>query len=88
MMAILPIVFSIAEKDISHSHEVTGNVQAIFNRVNTFGNHSLSHCLIADANILHVKVPNNMTHLFQPLDLTMNSWTKNFMREKFAEWYA
>ena len=45
MMAILSILFivildlnqvrkrqRIAEKDLSHSHEVTGNVQAIFNR--------------------------------------------------------
>ena len=29
-----------------------------------------------------------MTHLFQPLDLTVNSWAKNFLREKFAAWYA
>ena len=29
-----------------------------------------------------------MTHLLKLLDLTLNSWAKNFMREKFAEWYA
>ena len=40
------------------------------------------------ANILLVKVPSNMTHLFQPLDLTVNSCAKNYMLEKFAEWYA
>ena len=39
-------------------------------------------------NILLVKVPNNLTHLFQPLDLTVNSSAKNFLREKFAAWYA
>ena len=44
--------------------------------------------LLKESNILLVEVPNNMTHLFQPLDLTVNSWAKNFMREKFAEWYA
>ena len=27
-----------------------------------------------------------MTHLFQPLDFTVNSCAKNFMREKFADW--
>ena len=44
--------------------------------------------LLKENNILLVKVPNNMTHLFQPLDLTVNSWAKNFVREKFAQWYA
>ena len=44
--------------------------------------------LLKSENILLVKVPNNMTHLFQPLDLTVNSWAKNYMKEKFAEWYA
>ena len=95
-MAILPILFivilefnqvrkqRIADKYNSHSHEVTGNAQ--YFRVNKFGNRSLSHCLIADANILLAKVPSNMTHLFQPLDFTVNSWAKNFMREKFADW--
>ena len=44
--------------------------------------------LLKANNILLVKVPNNMTHIFQPLDLTVNSWAKDFMREKFATWYA
>ena len=29
-----------------------------------------------------------MTHIFWPLDLTVNSWAKNFMKEKYAVWYA
>ena len=33
-------------------------------------------------------VPNRMTHIFQPLDLTVNSWAKKFMKEKYAVWYA
>ena len=49
-------------------------------RVNKFGNRSLSHCLIADANIRLVKVPSNMTHLFQPLDFTVNSWAKAYSK--------
>ena len=44
--------------------------------------------LLESENILVVRVPNNMTHLFQPLDLTVNSWAKNYMRERFSEWYA
>ena len=35
-----------------------------------------------------VKVPANMTHFFQPLDLTVNGSAKNFMRKKFVTWYA
>lgn len=44
--------------------------------------------LLAEENILVTYVPNNMTHIFQPLDLTVNSWAKNYMKEKFATWYA
>ena len=29
-----------------------------------------------------------MTHLFQPLDLTVNGYCKSFMKKKFAEWFA
>ena len=27
-----------------------------------------------------------MTHIFQQLDLTINSWAKNFMKEKYVVW--
>ena len=39
-------------------------------------------------NIYFVKLPNNMTHLFQPLDLTVNGNCKKFMKKKFSEWYT
>ena len=29
-----------------------------------------------------------MTHLFQQLDLAVNSWDKHFMEIRFSEWYA
>ena len=29
-----------------------------------------------------------MTYLFQPLDLTVNGYFKQFMQRKFVEWYA
>ena len=38
-------------------------------------------------NIWLVKVPNNMTHLLQPYDSTVNGHCKSFMKGMFAEWY-
>ena len=35
-----------------------------------------------------VKVPNNMTHLSQQLDLTVNGNCKMFIKNKFSEWYT
>ena len=49
------------------------------------------------AEVLHIlrartiylcKVPANMTHLFQPFDLTVNNHCKVFMKNKFGEWFA
>ena len=34
------------------------------------------------------QVPANMTHLFQPLDLTVHGSTKAFLNEKFTEWFS
>ena len=39
-------------------------------------------------NVFFVTVPNNMTYLFQPLDLTVNCYCKYFMKKKFTEWFA
>ena len=38
--------------------------------------------------ILISRVPANMTHIFQPLDLTVNGSAKSFMKKKFTEWYS
>ena len=38
--------------------------------------------------IFLVRVPANMTHIFQPLDLTVNGHFKQFMKEKFSAWYT
>ena len=38
-------------------------------------------------NTYFVTVPNNMTDLFQPLDLTVNEHCKKFMKSEFAKWY-
>ena len=46
------------------------------------------HNLLKDHNIFMSLVPNGMTHIFQLLDPTVNSWAKKFMKEKYAAWYA
>ena len=35
-------------------------------------------------NTLSTKIPQNMTHVFQPLDLTINKFVKDFMKGKFS----
>ena len=42
------------------------------------------HNLLKDHNIFKSLVQNNMTDIFQSLDLTANSWTKKFMKEKYV----
>ena len=36
----------------------------------------------------NIRVPANMTHIFQPLDLTVNGTFKTFMRTEFSAWYS
>ena len=43
---------------------------------------------LKDNNLILVKIPPNMTHIYQPLDLTVNSSAKAFFKRKFAEWYS
>ena len=44
--------------------------------------------LLQEKNIFFVTVPKNMTHLFQPLDLTVNGFCKSYLKRKFAQWFA
>ena len=39
-------------------------------------------------DIVMCQVPANMTHLFQPLDLTVNGSAKVFLKAKFTEWFS
>lgn len=43
---------------------------------------------INDNYIKLVKIPPNMTHIFQPLDLTVNGAAKAYMKKRFTEWYS
>ena len=43
---------------------------------------------LKESHILFVRVPANMTNLFQPLDLTVNRSFKAMMKRKFTEWYS
>lgn len=42
---------------------------------------------LASLNVEVVSVPANMTHFFQPLDLTVNGEAKRFMKDQFTNWY-
>ena len=44
--------------------------------------------LLGDNNIHYVLVPNDMTQLFQPLNLTVNKHRKSYLKRLFSEWYA
>ena len=43
---------------------------------------------LAENHMKYVKVPGNMTNLFQPLDLIINRSAKAFIKEKFTKWYS
>ena len=43
---------------------------------------------LKENDIVATKVPPNMTHLFQPLDLTVNKFAKDYMKQKFSEWFS
>ena len=44
--------------------------------------------LLRDNNIHYVLVPNNMTQLFQPLDLTVNKHCKSYLKQLLLQWYV
>ena len=44
--------------------------------------------VLKDNNILSMKIPPNMTHVFQLLDLTVNKFAKDFIKGKFSTWFS
>lgn len=43
---------------------------------------------ITSNNIQFVKVPPNLTHIYQPLDVTVNCAAKQFIKRKFVDWHV
>ena len=44
--------------------------------------------ILEQNNIFVVKIPANCTDRLQPMDLSVNKAVKDFMRNKFVEWYS
>ena len=44
--------------------------------------------VLKDNNILSTKIPPNMTHVFQLLDLTVNKFAKDFKKRMFSTWLS
>ena len=44
--------------------------------------------VLKDNRTLVSKVPANMTHLFQLLDLTVNKAAKDYTKQKFSDWFT
>ena len=68
--------------DISHPDLLIINV---FPGQTTTTNRNL---LASNDIYIFLKVPANMTNLYQSLDLTVNGYVKAFMKRMFTEWFA
>ena len=44
--------------------------------------------LLSSNNFLVAVVPGNCTDRLQPLDVSVNKFAKDFLRQKFQQWYA
>ena len=58
--------------------------------IDVFTGHMTPHVIqhYAENNRLIVNVPRNMAKYYQPLDLTVNGYSKRFLKNKFNEWYS
>ena len=43
---------------------------------------------VSDANGKMCSLPNNLTHVFQPLDRSVNKSYKSFLRKETQSWYS
>ena len=44
--------------------------------------------LLVKNNMIVIRVPNNHTNLFQPLDISVNKSAKCYLAGKYQDWYA
>ena len=42
---------------------------------------------LIENGLVHVHVPPNLTHKFQPLDINFNGVAKSFLKDRFQKWY-
>ena len=43
---------------------------------------------LLENDLVHVHVPANLTHKFQPLDINVNGVGKGFLKDQFQKWYT
>ena len=73
--------------EIRLSHSIPDQYALIIMDVFT-GQKTLSLNLLKDNKILVTNIPANMAQFYQPLDLTVNGYGKNFTLRKFSSWYT
>ena len=77
----------IASKKVEHGLAADQKALLIFDVFRAHKTEMVLH-LMEQNSCEVVFVPANMTHHFQPLDLTINGVAKKFLTTKFEEWYA
>ena len=77
----------IASKKVEHSLAADQTALLIFDVFKAHKTEMVLH-LMEQTSCEVVFVPANMTHHFQPLDLTINGVAKKFLTTKCEEWYA
>ena len=77
----------IASKKVEHGLAADQKALLIFDVFRAHKTEMVLH-LMEQNSCEVVFVPANMTHHFQPLDLTINGVAKKFLTTKFKEWYA
>ena len=83
------VIFPYLKKKKKHDLGLPGNQKSllIYDVFTGQTNENIKE-YIEENDCVIVYVPNNMTHYFQPLDLTVNAVAKHFLKDKFELWYA